>query len=90
MKKRIYFTKVSPQDTKNLAIHVEISADRNTALELLAFGVRNVMTSLDIATTEFLEAFLEARESTSIRRQVVDTSLLAQLPTDSPCEEKSL
>ena len=76
MEKRICFMQYD-ENTENAGnVNIHISADRATALQLLALGTRCVMENLSISLYEYLEALMEAKESALTSRVVIDKSLL--------------
>lgn len=76
MENRISFVQ-SARSNKNVEkVHVQIEADRASALELLALGTRSVMETLSISLYEYLEALMEAKEVSLSERVIVDTSYI--------------
>ncbi len=78
MGNRISFVQ-SASSYKNVEIvHVQIEADRASALELLALGTRSVMETLSISLYEYLEALMEAKEAPLSERVIFDTSYISR------------
>lgn len=79
MNPRITISGQENEKNKNFFLMVHISASREDALELLAYGTRSVMETMGITLTDFLEAFMDAKETPCMCRTAMDTSVLSQL-----------
>lgn len=83
MEIKISLEKIQNEQTGECTVIVQNSASKEDAIELLAIGTRNIMEQMGITLMEYLEALMEARETTPIRRVVVDASGLARHISDN-------
>lgn len=72
------------ENAQKVQIHVE--ADRASALELLTLATRSIMETLSINLYEYLEALMEAKDSTLTTRIIVDTSHLKHMDEEDGCK----
>lgn len=86
MNSQITITKQTATGSGSPTLLIHISASKEDALELLSYGTRNIMDSMGITLTDFLEALMNAKETPSICRTVMDTSCLAQLEQQTSTE----
>ena|GEM_PF-3551961 len=76
MEKRICFMQYD-ENTENAGnVNIHISADRATALQLLALGTRCVMETFRFSLYEYLEALMESKENPLSSRVTIHISLL--------------
>lgn len=79
MKPQISITKSDSRNENNLTMNIHVAASRNDAIEMLAYGSRAIMDTLDIPLMVFLEALMNARETSSLEKIIIDTSKMANI-----------
>lgn len=68
MKPQIAITKSNSRNENNLTMNIHVAASRNDAIEMLAYGSRAIMDTLDIPLMVFLEALMNVSETSSLEK----------------------